>query len=189
MATAVWADWYDRPSGVARPSFHRRILKVFRVCYAESFHLVTLVPVPTVAAPFLAMTKDGTCSFAYHGPSGAFVRGWKVPSKRDGPAYPHNSQASEETSPQATVCMSADVQVDLINHNSSLQSGPNQGSYGNSAPQNESFENAVRGPSLTARARLSDEMVRNFDIAGTRRCPDCFDRGLDIHQRCGCRDN
>jgi len=118
------------------------------------------------------MTKDGTCSFAYHGPSGAFVRGWTVPSKRDSPACPHKSQASEEVSPQATVAHAdLDVQFNLINHNSSSQSGPKQGSYGDSPPHNESFRSAVRGPSQTAWTHLSDEMVQNLTSQGHEGVP------------------
>jgi len=44
------------------------------------------------------------------------VRGYADPLKRDGAAYPHDSQVNEEVGPQATVF--ADVRVDLANLNS-----------------------------------------------------------------------
>jgi hypothetical protein len=78
----------------------------------------------------------------YHSQS-ASVRGYADPLKRDGAAYPHDSQVNEEVSPQVTVF--ADVRVDLANLNSSSQPGPNQGSDGGSTrtPHNESFKPKV----------------------------------------------
>jgi hypothetical protein len=136
------------------------------------------------------MMEVRTYSFTNHSLP-AFVRGCTDPSKRDSLAHPHDSAIGEEVNPPPKLLWrtSADGQVDLINLNSSSQSGPNQGSDRGSTRHNESLQRPVRRLSQSARAHISDVTTRKVNIAGTRRGSTCFDKGLNIHQRCRGRHN
>ena len=184
----VWglAQSANRPD--FEPSLSTQVLKV-RYTISEPSHLVTLVPDPTVAT-LLIMTEVRAYSFTNH--SLSTVRGCTNPSKRNSPVYLHDSPISEEVCPKLLWRTSADVQVDLININSSSQSGPNQRSESNSSDRrstryNESLQRPVRRLSQSARAHISDVTTQKVNIAGTRRGSTSFDKGLNIYQRCRCR--
>ena len=96
------------------------------------------------------MEDVGTYSFSHHSPS-APMRGWiesTDPSKRDGPAYLHDSQVR-------LWHRSADVQVDLINLNSLSQSGSNEGSDEGLTLHNENFQPQVRALNLLGHTYLT----------------------------------